>query len=134
MYKLKTQVAFSLLEVLIALTLVGILASLGEPIYRDFIRHARREQAILALMKLASALEEFAQEHGGYQEATLDNLHIKSEAANNTYRLAINHISSFDYLISAKPMTHQSACGTLFLNASGEKSTSGNKEWQSCWH
>ena len=50
---------FSLIELLIALVIVGILASIGYANYTDYVRDTRRSEAKSALLAMATAQEKF---------------------------------------------------------------------------
>ena len=57
---------FSLLELTVALLVVAILGVLCYPSYQDYVRRARRADAIAALLDLQLAQERWRLEHGSY--------------------------------------------------------------------
>jgi len=65
------RAGFSLVEVLIALAVAALLASLAYPSYVAQVQRARRADGTLALLELAHVLERFASERGTYAGATL---------------------------------------------------------------
>jgi len=63
---------FSLLELMITLTIIGILTAFCLPVYSQHIIEARRLEAKIALEKLAATLENYFIAHNSYQGATLE--------------------------------------------------------------
>src|SRR5690606_1839164 len=57
MGKTGTVHGFTLMEVLIALLIIGILAAIAYPSYQEQVRQTRRAECTGALMALASAME-----------------------------------------------------------------------------
>lgn len=57
---------FSLLELLVAVAIIGILASLVVPSYMEFVQKSRRAEAHTALMDNLNRLEQFFLDHKRY--------------------------------------------------------------------
>lgn len=65
---------FTLIEVLIAVVIVGVLAAIAYPTYVDTVHKSRRSDAKSALHSLANALERYRiRNNGSYAGATLGN-------------------------------------------------------------
>lgn len=127
--------AFSLLEMLVALAIIGILITIAYPSYTQYFLRQNRFTAETTLLKLASALEQFYNEHNSYQQATLDNLGFPATIA-NSYQLTIELATDTQYIISAEPINSQrkdTACYKLSLHSDGEKSISGDGNIYDCW-
>lgn len=60
------QAAFTLIELLIALVIVGALAAIAIPSYQAYIERAKRSQAIAEIGELSMALERFHTINGIY--------------------------------------------------------------------
>jgi type IV pilus assembly protein PilE len=72
--KLRRQTGFSLIELMIAVAIVAIIASVAIPSYRQYVRRAKRADATVALLRLASAQERFYLQNNTYaSEALLDD-------------------------------------------------------------
>ena len=56
---MKKMQGFTLIEILIALVIIGILAGIAIPNYSDYVLKAKRSDAHTALANMASALEDF---------------------------------------------------------------------------
>ncbi|MCC2666185.1 MAG: pilE [Gammaproteobacteria bacterium] len=128
---------FSLIELIITLTLIGILTALCLPIYSRHIIEEHRLDAKIALEKLAATLEEYFIAHNSYQGATLDIVKSPSFIAKNNYQLIITALSNNYFSIAAKPLSQQArqdaACGTLMLNSLGKKAITGIGKLTDCW-
>lgn len=57
---------FSLVELLVALVIFSVIASLAIPSYRQYVRRANRVDATSALMRVAAAQEKFYVQNGRY--------------------------------------------------------------------
>ncbi|GEM_PF-471954 len=127
---------FHLIEMLIVLAIIAILAVSAIPVYSQHIVTEKRLEAASVLSTLAIALEKFHLEQGSYQGATLGELGFPVQVANHAYQLSMQ-VADQDYVLLAIPIANQaekdSACGTLSLSASGEKSHSGGSGSEECW-
>ena len=104
---------FSLLELLITLTIIGILVAVIYPAYTFHIMKTRRAQAKIALLDLASKLEEHYIVHHTYEGATLTELHEQSKLP--FYQLEISSLAKHTFEITAIPIGMQAKddCGAL---------------------
>ena len=145
----KTQ-AFTLLELIIAVAIVGILAAVAYPNYQSSIQKSHRADGKAALLNLANIMERYYTEKATYCDAadsTTGNAVTNCGGAGNDtgkpaiystpaetaayYTIAINAASPNTYTLSATPTGAQStdSCSTLTLTSTGVKSptTAG------CW-
>lgn len=65
----KLQSAFTLVELLIVIAIIGILASIAYPSYQDSVRKSRRSDAKGALMGFANAMERHFTARNSYCDA-----------------------------------------------------------------
>src|SRR5258705_7977257 len=103
----KNSNGFSLLELIITLTIIGILASICLPVYSQHIAEEHRLDAKITLEKLAATLEGYFILHNSYQGATLETLKFPSFIAKNNYQMIIKKLFSNYFSIAAKPLAHQ---------------------------
>ncbi len=134
---MKQELGFSLLELLIVMALVAILGVISYPLYTSHLVKARRSQAEVALMYLASQLETFFSLQSTYQGASVQSLEVNPYTDGHFYQLSIQSATESGYVIAATPLNSQAkedpACGGLFLNELGEKTVSGTKNPDLCW-
>lgn len=127
---------FSLIELLITLSIVGLLAAIGINSYSHHLIQAKRMRATNMLSQLAIQMEHYQIEHGSYADATLAKLNTVPVQNNDDYEFVLLSATDDDYLLAAKPHSTQvkrDPCGTLMLDASGEKKISGKKSIHDCW-
>jgi type IV pilus assembly protein PilE len=122
----------SLLELLVALALVGLLATLAYPSYRGALLRAHRLEAVDALLGLAAAQERFYALHGRYATHLDDGsgsaepgLSIATITRGGHYRLAVA-ASGADFTATATVLegSGQEAdarCSLFSIRASGQR-------------
>ncbi len=133
-------IGFSLLEILIVIVILSIIASIAIPVYRHEVVKARRNDAQVALLNLATLMERYYIENHTYQGATIGNngtILIVPTSANGYYNLSIHTPKSTNYTLTANPISTQLAddtqCGTLSINQLGVKMISGTGTVNQCW-
>ncbi len=142
------QKAFTLIELMIVVTIVGILASIAVPSYQESVSKSRRADAKGALTGFANAMERHFTENSHFCNAGGtggSNSCGDTDTTNDTgspsifsttspvnggtafYNLTISSASSNSYTLSAAPTGAQSSdkCGTLTLTNTGVKNISG---------
>lgn len=127
---------FTLIELMIVVVIIGILAAIALPSYRDSIRKGRRADGQSALMQLQLAQEKWRGSHLAYT-STLTNLSVSSVSPDGYYAISINSADSAGYTAQAVGNSSQTAdkasgtsCTTLTLTASGNTITHGPTV---CW-
>ena len=70
---------FSMLEIMLALFIAGILTALSVPIYTKHVIHQNRLAAETSLLKVAGALEQYYTEHNTYAGIALEELHFPAD-------------------------------------------------------
>jgi type IV pilus assembly protein PilE len=128
---------FSLIELLIALSIVGILLALSLPHYTAHLVREKRLTAAAELLRLASHMETFYAQHNSYAGATVAILETPETLAENSYRLLIQTATAAHFELAAIPQEQQAerdkSCGTLLLNSQGIKQISGTGSVSDCW-
>ena len=131
--------AFSLIELRVVMSLVGILASVALPSYFKYVSRSNRVQAVSYLMNLANKEEQIMLDTHQYSTSYSTLLPVPSEVSTNyTISVAVNNSAAPPtYTITATPINVQLAgdakCGTLTLNQAGTTTKSGTDTVQNCW-
>lgn len=115
----------TLIEVVIAIAVLGILLGVALPSYRVQVAKARRADGRAALMAVAQRMDRFYAERGTYVGATLGSSGLyPSKSEQGHYNLSIAAQSASAYSLTAAPTGGQSGdgCGTLGYNEQGQKS------------
>ncbi|MCX7098892.1 MAG: type IV pilin protein [Methylococcales bacterium] len=137
---------FTLIELMIAVAVVGILSAIAYPSYRDSMNNARRADAKGALSGLANAMERHFTEHNNYLGAATggDDTGTPSiysgqspvDGGTAYYNLEISVATESTYTLSAIPIGAQTGdkCGTLTLSQTGAKAVvDATATFAECW-
>lgn len=125
------QLGFSLVELLIAMAIIAILATIAVPSYQNYITNARRSDGQTALFDLASRMEQYYSDNNTYQTATIGTGNATDVLSSNTspegwYTLSITTQTPTTYTLQATPQNAQGSadtrCQSLTLNHLGIKS------------
>ena len=124
-----TQAGFTLLELLIVMSVIGLLSALAMPVYQSAQARSQRQLAKLALMKSAQWLEQAATSQGSYPANLPTSVWQTPELK---YRINVSSQSP-TYVLTAVPLGNQQAddCGFLTLNQTGQRGAQGDAAL--CW-
>ena len=111
---------FTLIELMICITVVGLLSSVAYPAFSSTMASTRRSDALLALMKVQLQQERFRSEHPSYAE--LSQLGMGSASPSRHYDIAVLNPSSEGYVVHAAAIGSQqrdTRCRHLRLTVDG---------------
>ena len=131
----------TLVELLVVVTMIGILSLVAVPSYRQYIQRAHRTEAKTALLQLATNEERFYlanRTYGG--TASLTALGFPTGLTENSaYQITVPVADASTYTLTATPvaggridMTTDAKCTSLSLTAQGVKTATGS-DATSCW-
>lgn len=132
---------FTLIELMIAVAVIAILASIAYPSYQRYVNDTWRTRAVACLDELAQGMERRYTETFSYKndDQPLPNAECVSELANaNRYSLAFadKEPTEQTFKIEATPSGPQAPdadCGTLSLDQTGQASISGSGTIAQCF-
>lgn len=126
---------FSLIELMIALMVIGILAAIVFPSYQSYIRKSHRADAKSHLMNLAQAQQQYLMDAHAYA-TTSAALNVTTPSSLSGYYTITEPFTVGatppTFSISAAPTGDQvdDSCGTLTIQSDGTKTSSSGSN---CW-
>lgn len=130
----------SLIELMIAVAIVGILAAIAYPSYRQQVQRSARADAKVELMQAAQSLEKCFTMFGAYNSANCVAVPVLNQGQlsdGGRYQVSLVAVQASTYRLQAVPQGVQAQdvrCGTLTLDSTGLRGRSGNAPTvEECW-
>lgn len=141
---MKTKICgFTLIELMIAVAIVGLLAAVAVPSYLAYITKGKRAEAQGALVTFANAMEQWRLQNGSYCDAggaggasscgtatndtgtpTIFSTTVPISGGTINYNLTISAATATTYTLTATATGSQTADGNLSLTSTGTKTCS----------
>ncbi|MBL4607775.1 MAG: type IV pilin protein [Pseudomonadales bacterium] len=128
---MQKQKGFTLIEVMIVVSIIGILASIALPSYQNSVSKARRTDAMSALQGLAQAMERHYMTAGAYTAAaagaadtgapTIFSTKSPIDGSQTFYNLTISVATPTTYTLTADPANGQEGDGNITLSQTGAR-------------
>ena len=145
MFKRKIR-GFTLVELMIVIAIIAILATIGFPMYQDYVKKVRRTDATSVLTEAAQFMERFYTANHRYHQdragtavaIPADLLKSPKEASVKFYNLSISAVDANSYTLLATPTGKQTGDGILTLTNTGargwDQDNDGTVEAsENCW-
>lgn len=141
----KHQGGFTLIELMIVVTIIAVLASIAYPAYQRHLVKTRRVAASGCLLEAAQFMERFYTTNLRYDATRAGTAVALPALGCNTdlagfYTVQLRSSAANAYVVEAIPQgmqaTKDAACGTLAVNQTGakfERSTEASASTSECW-
>lgn len=129
------KAGFSLIELIIVLTLIGILSLMSYPLYTQHLLKVHRVYMAATILDVAGRMEKYHAKYNTYSGANLENLLVNRTRYDKYYNLDIKPEGD-TYILKATPINGQAkdtVCGSLSIDQEGNKSAGGGEEVMRCW-
>jgi len=133
----RRQPGMSLIELLVVMVVVGILAAIAYPSYRQYVVRTNRTDAKAALEQGRQVLERCFTRFNAYDAADCEvDFDPPVTLPSGTYRISAV-LAPGTFVLTATPQGAQAAddarCGNFTLNELGQRGVSGTDTAAQCW-
>jgi type IV pilus assembly protein PilE len=135
----RIQQGFTLIELMIVVAIIGILAAIALPTYRQHVLDSNRSTCVAKLTELSNQMERYFTENHSYNGASASSLmgstDCPTSASTPAYQIEIEDQSDTEYTLAAIPKNRQTDdnCGTLEVDETGERYAKGDNSVEACW-
>ena len=137
--KANKQQGFTLIELMMAVAVVGILTAIALPSYQEQMRKTRRADGQAALSNFAQQLEKCAAVYGAYNNANCGVV-LPADSDEGYYRVSAVALTASTYNLQVQPIATSvqkgdTDCWTMRLNNLGQRvaTNSGGSAAPKCW-
>lgn len=129
---LQAQRGVTLLELMIAVAIVGILAAIALPSYREHVLRGNRAEGQALLTTAAAQQERYRAQNNTYATSVTELYGGPKQSETQKYSLSISN-GAGGYTLTATQLFGDTDCGNLTLDGTGERGAGGSKDVTYCW-
>ncbi|MGY4533750.1 type IV pilus assembly protein PilE [Pseudomonas sp. TE3786] len=120
----RTMQGFTLVELMLVVTVIGILAAIVYPNYQEYVMRSNRTEGIALLNDAAARQERYFAQNNTYAD-TSAKLGLSGQSPNKMYTLDISNTSASTYTLTVTPSRTDAKCGNLSVTQAGTKDKTG---------
>ncbi len=124
---------FTLIELMIAVAIIGVLMAIAYPSYQEYVLRGNRSEGQAFLNDAAARQERYFAQNNTYADTVAKLGYANNNSSTSKYTLAISNTTATTYTLTATPARTDSKCGNLTLNQAGTKGESGSGTVADCW-
>jgi type IV pilus assembly protein PilE len=126
---------FTLMELVVTMTIIAILAAVAIPIYTEQVAKGRRAEGRVSLLEAANAMERAFTVNNRYPTtlaAAGYKIHSGDNPTDGHYDLAVAATDT-TFTLTATPRRADATCGAFSLTHTGVRTYSGSGTARQCW-
>ena len=132
---IKKTRGFTLIELMIVISILAILVTVGYPSYMEHVKKSRRAEGMGQLLELANRMERYYSDQGTYPTSISEVYGATTDGG--FYTLSIVNANNVSFTVSAAPTSlgrqDTDKCATFTLTSLGQKSVTDNTLNSHCW-
>lgn len=138
-YAISNKKGFTLIELIIAVTIVGILSVIVYPVYTNYTLKSRRSDALATLTQDQMAFERCYAQNFSYNAACTSMPTFPQVTPQGYYSIALSNFGASTYTLTATPIGPQvkdTTCSNITINQANVKTATDNSATPQpiCWN
>jgi len=134
-----STLGFTLVEILVAIAIVGILTAIAYPSYLSYVLQSRRSDALATLSQDQMSLERCYAQNFSYSAACSAMPSFPQTSPQGFYTINLTNLSATTYTLTATPLgtqTKDTTCASMSVNQANVKTASDSSSAASskCWN
>lgn len=128
----RRRAGFTLIELMIAIAILGILAAVALPAYQQHLRTSTRAEAQAYMMAVATRQQQFLVDTRGYIDPAQSGVAVPAKVAaayETTWDAPTGGMPSFTLTLAPKGAQASDKCGTLSIRHTGAKTAATTGCW-----